>query len=193
MTSPEVERAVFGCVGAHLQRSCCSCVFAGGASSGLGGARTLLFGSSDRRYTVSATSPSACKMLGIDTKKPGVTLEVTSGSPTLLRQFGLVLPASGMPQLKIAREHIRALLRGLFPATLITFGTQPYGSHDSVFQLLNAHQIPCPTHSACRVSRIKTSPQGAGSQENQKSWAKSPRLNRPGYGNVLNHRYRIFA
>jgi hypothetical protein len=39
-----------------------------------------------------------------------------------------------MPQIKIAGEHIRALQRDLFPATLITFGTQPYGNHDSVFQ-----------------------------------------------------------
>ena len=43
-------------------------------TSGLGGARTLLCGSSDRRYTVSATSPSVCKTLEIGTKKPGVTL-----------------------------------------------------------------------------------------------------------------------
>ena len=54
-------------VSAHLLRSCSSGVFALDlcdsfrcfTASGLGGARTLLFGSSDRRYTVSATSPSA--------------------------------------------------------------------------------------------------------------------------------------
>ena len=74
------------------------------------------------------------KTFGIDTKKPGVTSAVTPGLPTLLRQYGRVLPASGMPQIKIAWEHIHALQRDLFPATLITFGTQPYGNHDSVSQ-----------------------------------------------------------
>ena len=64
-------------------------------------------------------------LLEIDTKKPGVTFAVTPGLPTLLRQYGRVLPASGMPQTKIAWEHIHALQRDLFPATLITFGTQP--------------------------------------------------------------------
>ena len=93
--------------------------------SGLGGARILVCGSSDRRYTVSATSPSVCQTLEIGTKKPGVTFAVTPGLPTLLRQYGRVLPASGMPQTKIAWEHIHALQRDLFPATLITFGTQP--------------------------------------------------------------------
>ena len=56
-TSPEVERAVFGYVGAHLKRSYSQSVFASNAFSGLGGARTLLSGSSGQRYTVSATSP----------------------------------------------------------------------------------------------------------------------------------------
>ena len=57
--------------------------FARCASSGLGGARTLLCGSSDRRYTVSATSPSVCKALEIGTKGYLIKQDVSSVIPAV--------------------------------------------------------------------------------------------------------------
>ena len=61
------------CRCAPLAQLLSMCFFASNAFSGLGGARTLLSDSSGQRYTVSATSPSACNTLEIVTKKPGVT------------------------------------------------------------------------------------------------------------------------
>ncbi len=64
MTSPEVERAVLCALGVRPR-------------SGPGGARTLVCGASDCRYTVSATSPNC----GPGTKKPGVALHLRHRVP----------------------------------------------------------------------------------------------------------------
>lgn len=64
-------------------------------SSGLGGARTLLCGSSDRRYTVSATSPFVWNSIEIGTKKPGVTFWGNTGFANVA---SLVLSKLGQPR-----------------------------------------------------------------------------------------------
>jgi len=71
------------------------------------GIRTLLFGSSGQRYTVSASGPSECSTLEIVTKKPGVTFGVTPGSPT----FASLERPSVTSSLDARRGHSRSATR----------------------------------------------------------------------------------
>lgn len=108
--------------------------------SGLGGARTLLSGSSGRRYTVSATSPSICHMLECGTKKPGATFGVTPGCQRVIRLCGRVSRPTWikMVRFRVLRHDTRLISN----ESLIA---RPDGRHDSASGLVCVGNRVCST------------------------------------------------